>query len=278
MSKILCPVDFSSTSLNAIEYAVGICKKTKGNLLLLNVFTEEEFNQVVDSPIIGKSFKEKYTIATKKLTAICEQINEVEFSESVSECTASIVLGDLEEQILNTSVDEKCRLIVMGTTGVGRKAGMFLGSNTSDIIKKSKIPILCVPKASSFDSFKRAVFATDIQEEDKIKIQDVISFATNFESRVSVLHLLHNKNEAEERKSLDFLNELKTFISYKKISFEIKVAEKDFADELLTFIQEKNSDILFIYSPHRSYFNNLFHKSISQQLSVISNTPLYVLK
>lgn len=67
MSKILCPVDFSETSLNAIEFATEIAAKNQSVLTLLYVFTENEFNSIVDRTSIAKTYKELLAIATKRL-------------------------------------------------------------------------------------------------------------------------------------------------------------------------------------------------------------------
>ena len=55
--NILCPIDFSDTSLNALEYAVRIGEKHDAHLTMLYVFTEEEFNKKLTTKEV-KSFGE----------------------------------------------------------------------------------------------------------------------------------------------------------------------------------------------------------------------------
>ena len=58
MNKILCPIDFSDTSLNAIEFAVEIGKKSQSKITLLHVYNEEDFNRDIGSEALGNYFKE----------------------------------------------------------------------------------------------------------------------------------------------------------------------------------------------------------------------------
>lgn len=278
MNKVLCPIDFSTASLNSIEIATSICEKTSGNLIILNVFTEEDFNKVVDSKHLGKTYKELLSIAEKKLQAIANEILLEGKVKGLAGCTTKLVQGDLEDEILRIAGEENCDLIVMGTTGVGKSTGMIIGSNTSGIIKKSTIPVLSIPEDYSYSTFEKIVFATDTKDEDRLKLQDVVSFATLFNSRIYVLHLQHGISKLNDRESAVFLEELKTFVSYDKISFELRKAKSDFSHELLQYVHEKHVGLLMLYSPQRSYFSGLFHKSVTQKLSVLSDVPIYVLK
>ena len=53
--------------------------------------------------------------------------------------------GDPAEVMLNVAKDVGAQLIVVGSTGAGLMAEM-VGSTTLRLIKKSKIPVLVVPK------------------------------------------------------------------------------------------------------------------------------------
>ena len=76
MKKILCPVDFSSTSLNALEFAVAIAKKFHSSITLVNVFTERDFNQIVGEEALGKTFKELMNMAMARLRNLADSINK----------------------------------------------------------------------------------------------------------------------------------------------------------------------------------------------------------
>ncbi|MEQ8573244.1 MAG: universal stress protein, partial [Fulvivirga sp.] len=223
MNKILCPVDFSSASLNAIEYALEIAKKFKSRLTLLHVFTEDDFNKALGQEAKGKTFKELLALANSKLKLLVNSI--VEETEGQIKCDFHIEMGDLIDKIKEVAYDENYDLVVMGTTGVSRVHGVFFGSNTEDTIDEIRKPILCVPNNANFKHFKKIVYASDFLEEDKMAIQEVISFATMFDARIYVLHI----NLSDSQKTYNkFVEELKSFIQYNKITF----VNKNYKDEV----------------------------------------------
>ncbi len=276
MSKIVCPVDFSETSLNAVEFAAHIAATHQYNLNLIHVFTEKEYNKIVNSKKISLSFNEMKEEARAKLTAIAAEVMEQEKHENLPSCEAKVVSGDLQDMMLEISNESDCEMIVMGTTGKG--GSIWMGSNTSLLISKSIKPVFCVPSMANFEGFSRVVYATDIQEEDKLRIQEVVSFATVFNSRVYVVHMSQHNEELEKNESNDFFEELKSFVTYRKLTFENKYYEKSLSNNMLKYLNETNSSLLVLYSKNRNFVENLFHKSLTKELSEISNHPILVLK
>ncbi|MDH5379863.1 MAG: universal stress protein [Cyclobacteriaceae bacterium] len=276
MSKVLCPVDFSEASLNAVEYAANIAAKMKYSLHLVNVFTEDEFNKVVNSVRLNKSFKEAFGEAKVKLDAICKEVNNNYKSQGLVNCENEVSLGELEDVLLDQSKESEVQVIVMGTTGVGKST--WIGSNTSHMVLKCTKPLFCIPIKASYTGFEKIVYATDIDESDKIIIQDVVSFALTFNSRIYALHLYSKLDKLEEMEINVFFDELKSFIPYKKISFESIKYDGELSHSLIKYMQDKGCSLLAIYSKNRGALESLFHKSLAKELSVISNQPLMILK
>lgn len=275
MNKILCPLDFSETSLNAIEFAVEIGKKFHSTITLFHVFTESDFNKVVGREHAGKSFKELLGVATNKLKTITDEINERCKPEGIDHCEYRIELGELIDALSTAVTGDHYDLVVMGTTGISKTNGIFFGSNTEEVIDKVKEPILCVPAEANFKSFNKLVYASDFIKEDKIAIQEVISFATMFDSRIGVLHI--NQNDSSSGYD-EFVKELKSFIQYNKISF----INKNFRDEvglgIQEYMDEENSDLLVVFKQQRGFVEGIFHKSLTKTLSHSSDKPLLILK
>ena len=65
MKKLLCPIDFSEVSLNALEFAVAIGEKEKSELAIINIFTRSDFNKIVKSKMWKKSM------------SICEELLKI---------------------------------------------------------------------------------------------------------------------------------------------------------------------------------------------------------
>ncbi len=274
MNKILCPIDFSSASLNAIEFAVDIGKKFHSRLTLLHVFTESDFNKALGAEAKGKTFKELLGIATKKITALVDTINQESQDKGLETCDFFIELGELKEKVEETAMAEHYDLIVMGTTGVSRTNGVFFGSNTEDIIEDVAKPILCIPESAKFSSFNKIVYGSDFLEEDKLAIQEVISFATMFDARVNVLHVNVGNSDDEYDQ---FADELKSFITYDKITFVSRKYDK-ISDGLQEYMQTEGADLLVVFKRKRGFVKSIFSRSLTKILSFSTDKPLLVLK
>jgi len=273
MNKIICPVDFSEASLNALEFAIEIGKKFHSHITLFHVFTERDFNKVVGQDFVGKSFKELMAMATNKLKKISDQLNE-DYNGQIT-CSYQLELGELIDKLEDTIKNEGYDLLVMGTTGVSKMKGVSFGSNTEDAIEDIGIPILCVPKSANYQGFQKITYASDFMEEDRIAIQEVISFATMYDSRISVLHINLGDDDAEYEK---FVENLKSFIQYYKIGFVNKKFKDDVGAGIEEHLVEEKSDLLAVFKKQRSFVGSIFHKSITKVLSFSSQKPLLVLK
>lgn len=274
MNKILCPIDFSATSLNAIEFAVEIGKKFHSRLTLFHVFTERDFNKAMGKVAAGKSFKELLAMASNKMKVLAEEINDQSHEEGLEACDFIIDLGELVDKINITVTDENYDLVVMGTTGVSRTNGVFFGSNTEDVIEDIKQPVLCIPSDFNYQEFKKIVYGSDYLEEDRLAIQEVISFATMFDARVNVLHV-NIGNEDEEYD--EFTQELKSFITYDKISF-LNRKYDHIGEGLNSFMQQEGGDLLVVYKRQRGIVGSIFSKSLTKLLAFSTDKPLLVLK
>ncbi len=273
MNKIICPVDFSTPSLNAIEFAVEIGKKFHSHITLFHVFTERDFNKIVGKETVGKSFKELMAMANNRLKRLAENINQE--CEGQLTCQTQLELGELNDKLVETIEKEGHDILVMGTTGVSKTDGVFFGSNTEEVISEVKIPTLCIPQEASFEGFRKIVYASDFMKEDKQAIQEVISFATVFNARISVLHINLGDNDKEYNA---FVNDLKSFIQYNKISFVNKKFKDNIGMGIEEYMHEENSDLLVVFRKQRNFVESIFHKSLTKILSYSTDKPLFVLK
>ncbi|MEM9856767.1 MAG: universal stress protein [Bacteroidota bacterium] len=274
MNKILCPVDFSEASINALEFAAAIAKKHQSKLTLVYVFTESDFNKIVGEEAYGKSFKELLALASTKLSSLTETIAK-SLSSTSAHCDYRVELGELTDQLKSMVNDEHYDYILMGTTGVSRTNGIYFGSQTEEVIEKINVPVMCIPEGASFTGFTNLVYASDYAEEDKLAIQDVISFATFFDSRISVLHINQNDSDVAY---LQFIEELKSFIQYSKISFVHKEFKGAVELGIEEYMSAEKADLLVLFKPHRNFVAGIFHKSLTKTLAYSIDKPLLVLK
>ena len=117
MDKILCPIDFSEVSLNALEFAVALGEKEKSEVTLLNIFTPADFNAILKSDHVKKEYNQLLELADSKLNAICKEVEKISKKKGLVACQPQLVSGKITDTIADVTAKEKYGLVVLGTRG-----------------------------------------------------------------------------------------------------------------------------------------------------------------
>ncbi|WP_353684613.1 universal stress protein [Thermodesulfovibrio sp. 3907-1M] len=132
IKKILCPLDFSTYSLKALEIARKIAKKWSSELKILHVVPEQKIRGIIEEP----SEIEKY-IGNLKEEAH-QQIQKIDKTLHYE-----VISGSPAEEILKKS--KEVDLIVLGSKGRSYTEAVIIGSVAESVIKNSVKPVLLIP-------------------------------------------------------------------------------------------------------------------------------------
>jgi nucleotide-binding universal stress UspA family protein len=270
MDKFLCPVDFSTYSLNALEYAAKLLHVRKGSLTLIHIFTEKEFLHALDGE--KSDFNDLKDHAKEKLYNLADEIEE----EYDFECDVVLSIGDVNNSISKYANDNDYDLIVMGTQGNGYNRKTIIGSRTIRTVENSITPVLTVPLEAEFKGWNSVVYASDYSEKDKIIMQKLVSFVYSFRSRIRFVHVSHSKNKMNEKSYQEFKDELSSFLGYEKISYYLKEYKKDISSGIEEFVYEHNGDLLVLLKRKRNFLEKLIGNSVSTEVSYLSTHPLLI--
>jgi nucleotide-binding universal stress UspA family protein len=142
-SRILCPVDGSPASADAVTFALSLARETDGLLTLLYVVepvpAAGEFGaiDVQEYQKLGEAHAR--TILRDAVAADIREWCRLE---------ERIALGKASDRILDTANAEQADIIVMGVRGRGAIDVLAFGSTTNDVIRRAGCPVLAVhPRA-----------------------------------------------------------------------------------------------------------------------------------
>jgi nucleotide-binding universal stress UspA family protein len=137
--RILCPVDFSSSSTGALRYALSLAQELEAQLTALHVV--EIPAGLDDAP--GFDLTE-FRRATE--SACRTRLRDL-IPESVGKsCTVDTIVseGRASRDILRVAAERNSDLIVMGVHGRGAVDLMVFGSNTHHVIRAASCPVLTI--------------------------------------------------------------------------------------------------------------------------------------
>ena len=182
MKTILALVDFSDASINALSFAAELSKRASARLIVVNILQKGEGEEETKNKLksIESDLKKSF--------------------DSDLKCESSLAHGNLITTLKKIIAVQQPDLIVMGTKGASGLKKILIGSNTVNVIAKTKVPVLVIPEVARFENFlnkgkNRIVLATDLdllENEDAIDILKEIALLI-IEPKVRVLSVRPEK-------------------------------------------------------------------------------------
>jgi nucleotide-binding universal stress UspA family protein len=167
MVNILVPTDFSELSNNATKFAIKIANKLNGTVTLIHVMTAVTPVRASMQERIQKIEKELIEEANENLEAVAHSFaRQVRFTEPIRRKIAR-GSGSFEETLKKEAKKLRAGLIIMGTHGASGLKKVMMGSNTTAVIGSSTIPVLAIPKAGEFKSFRNVIYASNLKNTEK---------------------------------------------------------------------------------------------------------------
>jgi nucleotide-binding universal stress UspA family protein len=119
-----------------------------------------------------------------------------------------ISLNTLSNEITSLVKDEKIDIIVMGTKGATGAKEILFGTNTVDIIKRAKCPVIAVPPNFDYEVPKEILFPTDYEVDFKTApLKMLLTLARQHISSIEVLHVSNGydltKKQLKNQEKLD---------------------------------------------------------------------------
>ncbi len=143
IQKILCAVDFSEYSLEALEYATHLVLKEGASLCLVHVVDSRmyDYGGPIYEPVpnVANTVVDQESIDMLK-ARLLDKVPKG-FQGKVE---AAVSFGVPFVEIIKSAKDFDVGLIVMGTHGRSGIAHMLIGSVTEKVVRKAPCPVLSV--------------------------------------------------------------------------------------------------------------------------------------
>jgi nucleotide-binding universal stress UspA family protein len=169
-------------------------------------------------------------------------------------------------------------LIIMGTCGDDDLFDFLAGSNTYNVIRKSKVPVLVVPPKCTYSRIDKMVYAFNYLRERNLPLDQMIPWVQTMKCEVTVLQIME---EAESHDINDELKELQSIINHSQTDIQINfdtIRTPHVSEGISNYIAKKNIDVLALCTHHKYFLENLFHKSVLKRnvRTQTSHYPLFV--
>jgi nucleotide-binding universal stress UspA family protein len=140
ISKILLPVDGSSYSDHATEYAIYLARLSHAHITAVSCY--EWLGHMVDIP--DSVIEELKQNLKKQAADVLEKTSQIIDQAGINH-TVRTMSGSPGSMLTNLAKSKEFDLIVMGSHGHSDIAGLFLGSVTHKVLNTIYCPVLVVP-------------------------------------------------------------------------------------------------------------------------------------
>lgn len=271
IKKILVPTDFSSNAEHALKYTSAFATKLQSKLVLFHsskvpIAAINETVQIAGDELNEHEAADQLEGLKKKLVAMNSGV-EVETSYTV---------GFAVEEILNTCDTQNIDLIAMGTKGARGLSEIFVGSNTADVIKKAKCPVLAIPHDANLEKLNKILFATNYNDNDYHSIYLLTEMFKPWNPDIVIVHATGSSQTPLETDFFErFKEEVVTKIPYGKFYFKL-LENGNVENAVSDFAYENGVDLISVSKRKRTLFERIVGVSTTTRLAFHVHIPLLV--
>lgn len=181
------------------------------------------------------------------------------------------------DAICDTAAAVQADLIVVGTQGASGLRRWIVGSTTNELIKNTLVPVLAIPDEATTFSLKRVAIAVDASKFQQTAIlQPVLALAHKFHAAIDLLHVVTANDGGDT--TIDSL--LQNHLAQLGLAYTLhRVVATDVDSAILEFAHNHKVELICLLnqSEQRSWWQNLFHTSVSEEIAYQTEVPLLVL-
>ncbi len=276
IKKILIPLDFSASSLKALDYAVNLSKLTNAEIMLLHVL--ENLYPVADPFYATIPRFNGYEDEIRKISS--ERLDkEVEKSKKKGAIKINSLssTGRTHKEIIRVSKKIKADIIVMGTHGVSGFREFVMGSNTFSVVRDSPCPVLSVQGKSKAGGFKNILVPFSDKPHSREKVIYAIKMAEVYGAILNVLGIDEEATKSHERKISREAMQIKEIVENHGLKCNVKVISAAYnANIVINHATKTNADLIVTMGNlDKQNVIEYFTGSFSQQ--IINHSPVPVL-
>lgn len=181
--RILCPVDFSDATPEALSVAAAVARAYDAEVLLLHVLDFPHRTVALE-----RYYLEIEDEAKRRLNALRHEqaLEGLELRDVVQR-------GTTYDEIVRYAGDQGVDLIVMATHGRRGLSRLIVGSVTERVARTASCPLLAVPptdEPAAPYAIDRVLFATDFSKAADAAMPYAMSVASHMRAALAVVHVV----------------------------------------------------------------------------------------
>lgn len=263
MRRIVSPTDFSDAAYNANVYAAQVAKYIDAQLVLVHVMHVPAIDVNSTANVLDSLMEAQRKSTQIQLDAVAEMLKE----QLGVEATTRSDFGLAPDIIVDLAKDEDATMVIMGTSGSSNMIEQLLGTVSYGVVKRCPMPILVVPRNSTFEGMDHIAFANDHTEDVGEQLNFIRELIGTTERPVDIVSVEPGKDQGyyEEECVCD-----------EDGIREICVWSDEVGHGIIAYANKHKMHWVAVKRHHRTFFENLFHHSTTKEMLHTSAIPVLV--
>ena len=272
MKEIIVAIDFSNSSIHALNYAISVANKTNANILMLWVdsFSQKEGMLLPEQKMMKDEICESFSEITQKHQPLLKN----------GKLTFKIRKGKIYSEIAHQARQSKADLVITGTHGISGFEEYWIGSNAFRIVASVPCPIITIRNGFPFNKgIKTIVLPIDSTRETLEKLDYTAAIAESFQSEVHILALYSTNLKSISRKVDANAHTASLLLKERNISYVIEsVFSENITKAALTYAEVVNADLISIMTEQEISNVNVLLGPYAQQMINHAEIPVLSIK
>lgn len=269
MKNVLLATDFSKNADNAIDYAVQLFGTEDVKYALLNTYEEPK---AATSIVVSMNDM----LRKESLKGLHEVEDRLVKKYPGINLEVRCFYGSLPDTINKLAVDEEFEYVAIGKKGISALESFVMGSNAMSIVKYVKIPTLLIPENAQYNALKSIAFAADYEHlEDLSLIQPLKTIVKDCDAELKIVNVQSISKDVDYDHAVEG-SELHNVLEGVNHQFFTEHND-DVVTGIYNFVKSKDIQLLSMIARKHSFFDRLFHKSITKEVTNLADTPYLIL-
>ena len=269
MKQILVPTDLSVNTDVFFSYAFNFASVIDAGITIVHSFHPQPAS--LDGMLLVNA--DLQGLQEESFDQYVEDIIEKYKDHEVS-VEKKFLVGFAADTILEYADESRAYMIMMNTSGGGTLKKIF-GSVSTEVMKHADVPVLLVPFGYQFNMIKQILYADDFTDNHDTGLVYLDHLVGDFLPDLICAHVVEDSEPPDHTDWLDLSNLNQKFAGV-KIS-QVAVSCPSIMSGLIKLAEENNADLIVMPSRKKGFVYNLFHHSVTRELTMTSTKPILVI-
>lgn len=273
MKKMLVTTDLSDRSKAGLYFALQLASQSPFDIWFFHSYNKMNVSQQDKAEIETAEKAEEKKILDKLEHFVKEAYKTMKQVMPVNKCIVrrSIIA---QSNIMEYAAQEHFDFICISTHGAG-KIDRFFGTNTTNIISQSAVPVIAVPYQYKPRKIKKILYASDMTNLER-ELEKIVSFAKPMKAKLELLHFTSPLEILMDKKSVGIVVEKLSRYNI-KIDLEDLNSAKSLVSNIESAVKKKKPSLMIMFTEqNRTFFQKLFNSGNSAGYAFNPEIPLLV--